>query len=363
MSKTFQLTLSPDYVKDWTAQDGIREFIQNSLDQESVEENNKSYVKASDGCLIIENNNSILKHSTLLLGGGNKADNKELIGGFGEGYKIALLVLIRLGFKVHIANYGLGELWEPEISYSHEFGTDILKIICKPLKHGANIERGVSVIITKAQFDFVKVLNIVSLEYRSPIVISENTSYGQILDPETEKGNLYIGGLFISNCKELVYGYNFKPGVIKIGRDRNITNTFDVQYYAGNYLFKHLLPEYIDQFIEHLNNKVLDVEYVDRYSLPDTAKVKLQETYANKTVISSESDKQVLTDNGIKASTAIVVPKVVKDLIWASGFSGSSTPIVRKTLKDLLGEFLEREKDTLSTEHYEELSSLLKRKQ
>lgn len=37
MDKTFTLTISPDYVKNWTEQDAIREFIQNWIDQRNQE--------------------------------------------------------------------------------------------------------------------------------------------------------------------------------------------------------------------------------------------------------------------------------------------------------------------------------------
>jgi len=359
--RIFQLTISPDYVQDWTSQDGIREFIQNAFDQESIDSENKAYIKASKGCLIIENNNSILQHSTLLLGGGDKSKDNTLIGGFGEGYKIALLVLIRLGFQIHIANYGMGELWEPEISHSFDFDTDILKIVCKPLKHGVNIKKGVSVIITKAEFDFTEVLQTVSLKHRSHIVISESPNYGQVLSSDTERGNVYIGGLFILNSDELSYGYNFNPGVLKIGRDRNITNTFDIKYYAGHYMFKNILPEFIDEFMKNLENKVPDLEYADKYSLPEQAKSILKKEYVDKVVISSESDKQILKDNGISASSAVVVSDTIKDFLWSEGTTTNTKPIKRKTLKDLLGEFIELEKDTLSTEHYKKLTSLLQR--
>jgi len=361
--KIFELSLDPSYVKDWTAQDGIREILQNSIDQESIDETNKSFVKASNGCLIIENNNSVLKHSTLLLGGGDKANNKQLIGGFGEGYKIALLVLIRLGFKVHIANYGLGELWEPEISHSFAYGTDILKVICKPLKHGVDISKGVSVIVTKQDHNFKEILTEVSLSHRVYKVISNN-SVGQLLDSATESGRIYVGGLYITTAKQLFYGYNFKPGMLEIGRDRNITDTFNIKYKAAmNGLFKNIVPEYIDEFLTNLENKIEDLEYIDSYLIPELAKTKIKKKYADKQVISNEADKQTLTDNGIKVSSPIIVHKAVKSIMWQDGYNQSGNKqIKQKSLKDLLGEFLESEKDNLSTEHYNKLNSLLQRK-
>lgn len=361
--KVFQLTLSPEYVKDWSVVDGIREFIQNSIDQEVLDKKNVSSIKASLGCMIIENNESILKHSTLLLGGGDKSDNNNLIGGFGEGYKVALLVLLREGFKIHIANYGLGELWEPEISYSHEYQTDLLKIVCKPLRHGVNVHRGVSVIITKTGFLFKDILSKISLRHNDHTVIAKHSSYGEILDPESiGKGKIFIGGLYISTSKELEYSYNFNPGILKIGRDRNITDTFDIKYYAGNYIFKYISSMYIDTFMKHLTNKAPDLEYINKYSLPDKAKQIITEQYKNIPVISCESDKDILRDHNISTKSAVIVPNVIKDFIWNNNLSHTSgQPIKRKSIKDLLVEFLERHQGTLTIEQYTELLNITKR--
>lgn len=45
MDKTFTLTISPDYVKNWTEQDAIREFIQNWIDQRNQEPEAGSAIK------------------------------------------------------------------------------------------------------------------------------------------------------------------------------------------------------------------------------------------------------------------------------------------------------------------------------
>ena len=45
MDKTFTLTISPDYVKNWTEQDAISEFIQNWIDQRNQEPEAGSAIK------------------------------------------------------------------------------------------------------------------------------------------------------------------------------------------------------------------------------------------------------------------------------------------------------------------------------
>ena len=107
MSK-IELTISPNYVPTWTYLDAVRELFQNALDQE--EQNPENVMRWSYDedalSLTISNAHSTLSIASLLLGQTSKADDKSTIGQFGEGYKIATLVLLREGKTITFYNYG-----------------------------------------------------------------------------------------------------------------------------------------------------------------------------------------------------------------------------------------------------------------
>ena len=111
MTKRFELGLARDYISDWTVLNAIREFMQNAIDQANICPDNAYSVEYDEDLkeMRIANKASVLEKSTLLLGTTTKGVND--IGGFGEGYKLACLVMLINGIKVRFENYGKREIW------------------------------------------------------------------------------------------------------------------------------------------------------------------------------------------------------------------------------------------------------------
>lgn len=139
----------------------------------------------------------------------------------------------------------------------------------------------------------IQLCTIFILKKRDFTIIAQNRRYGQILD-KTEAGRIYIGGLYLSTSSELLYGYNFNPGVLEIGRDRNITDTFQIRFKAP-YMFQHTF----DSFIDQVYNLALRIWLYRQMQYSEKMKIKLK-IVANKQVISTQDDKQILEDNNIK---------------------------------------------------------------
>ena len=69
-AKCYELTLTPNYVSDWTFNDAIRELIQNGTDQEVLDNKNHFSIEydRERQVLQLKNSKSALKINTLLLG-------------------------------------------------------------------------------------------------------------------------------------------------------------------------------------------------------------------------------------------------------------------------------------------------------
>jgi hypothetical protein len=85
---TLAYPLSPDYVKSWTRVRGLCELIANALD-----EDRDATVAWADGVLTITDTGPGIPEEGLILGYSTKTDAQ--IGQFGEGKKLACLVLAR----------------------------------------------------------------------------------------------------------------------------------------------------------------------------------------------------------------------------------------------------------------------------
>ena len=233
MSK-IELTIAPNYVPSWTIVDAVRELFQNALDQEKQHPANKaswSYNKES-GTLTISNATSKLTAGSLLLGQTTKNGDLNTIGQFGEGYKIATLVLLRNNKQVTFYNYGAREIWRPRFVKSRRFGTDILTFFIEKPKiwetvPSADLTIEVSGITPKEYYDMIVPSN---LHLRVDYVTMHKTEYGDII---SLPGKVFVNGLYVCDYEPYAYGYNFKPEHIKLDRDRKMVSDFDLRWMAS----------------------------------------------------------------------------------------------------------------------------------
>lgn len=264
--KRFELGLARDYVSDWSVCNALREFMQNAIDQSQKSEDNAYSVSYNEELeeLRISNKSSILEKSSLLLG----TTTKDItdIGGFGEGYKLACLVMVRNGIDVRFDNYGAREIWTFKFSKLKKY--DYKESLVCDVETQAFFKKvpndNLTIVLTG--------LKIEQYEEYLQLLIKEDadvieTEYGRILmDPEYQ-GKIYVNGLFVADKDGYEYGYDIKPQFIKIGRDRNLIADWDLSNVTRN---MWLLSDNRSLVMDMLERGAKDVEnfqYGNSYSL------------------------------------------------------------------------------------------------
>lgn len=343
MIKTIELSIGLNYVADWTIGDAIREILQNAIDQETRDISNKMTLDVTNNMITISNLTSKLSKDSLILGGTDKRNEDKTIGQFGEGYKLALLVLLRAGKEVLIHNHFEKEVWIPKIVKSKVFNTEVLALeIHKSWFKKPN--NNLSFVIHDIEEPY-SVLDSILLnrdKYRSI-----ETDYGDIL-VDGESGNIYVNGLFVCHKKDLKYSYSIKPNHLKVGRDRDLVEDWDVMYKTSA-MWQEVYPEYKDSLIYDVENEVADVKYIIYHQKThfigeishNLGKDIYKEKYEGKVPVSSEVERDIaIKKYGPKVQTVIAPREVVE--LTKDSITVREIPIVPK--EELLGNFYNRHK-------------------
>ncbi len=263
-SECYELTLTPNYVSDWTFNDAVRELIQNGTDQEVLDPSNKFDITYDSESKILKliNEKSKLSVNTLLLGRSSKCNNEETVGQFGEGYKIAALVLNRLGKAFTIFNNEKNEVWESKFKNSDKWKEKILAFYVS--KNETN-DNGLVIEIknvTRKEYSDLEGIWLGFYEYEKI-----NTTYGEILTDKYQENLIYVNGLKIGFNGDLKYGYNFKPKYIKLERDRKTCDGWEAKITTSKMLTEAMIngdiePEKIQKMIEEDSDDIYQMDII-----------------------------------------------------------------------------------------------------
>lgn len=253
--KVYELPLTRNYVRHWGIREAVRELLQNALDSSAPLE-----WAVGTNSLTITSRGIKLEPKTLLLGATSKADDPHTIGSFGEGYKIALLVLARDGYRVTVTNSDL--LWTSEFKQSRSFGEEVLTIM-----ESKNKEPTVGLTFHIEGIQPADLDGIIeqTLPMQSGYGEILSTSFGEILLERPKQ--LYVNGLFVCET-EFRHGYNFKPEHLQLERDRQTVSTFNLAWKTKDMWFE---TEQWEIIVGMMEDECPDTEYAD-YSMPELLK-------------------------------------------------------------------------------------------
>lgn len=292
MSKVYPLPLAADYLDHWSVEDGIREVLQNSLDSDQPpilrwhqEAGEDTYT------LTITSLGVQLSPSLLLLGNGTKDASTGDRGGFGEGFKLALLVMARVGIDVTVYNGNV--VWKPVFEYSDLFDSYMLCVHEEPNEGGRDLRyviRGLS----QDQKDKVIHNTLIMQED----VQRTNTQYGNILPDYA--GKVFVGGLYVCDS-DLEYGYDFLPSCMPLNRDRQGVASWDLQANAQRMHFQKTDANDVAGMIFDNSKDMRQVEY--RHDTPeevvDACFLKHVQESGEVPVAASRSELQQMEADGV----------------------------------------------------------------
>lgn len=210
---TFEYPLDPAYVRDWTPLDALREFGANAKDGDTAGYPMTINYDRARKRVVFKNQGVTLKQKEMLLGGTSKIDNAKMIGTYGEGMKLAFLVLSRAGFVVLVRN-GMNEDWRPKIEFSEKWGNQILQVeVRKASRQVDNLE----IEVVGVQEELWEELINLFLFLRKGVT-KESLQSGDLLFDAEMCGKIYVRGVLVEHRDDYVIGYDFKN--VDMNRDR-----------------------------------------------------------------------------------------------------------------------------------------------
>lgn len=338
--KIIALTLSPKYAAHWGLWEAVRELLQNAYDQADADPDCKVIFDFEDGFVRITTTTGRLTAKSLLLGETTKEGGTTTRGKFGEGYKLALLVLHRLGHEPVVRMDG--EDWIPFVEFDATFGSDIFKIRIEADDERKLDQPGVTFVIKG-----------ITPEQWADLRANVCETYG-ILHEAKEKGRIYAGKLFVTTLSELTRGYSFKVGEVELDRDRGMVRSFDVKYATSRMWEREGLAEVVDM----VDKGVADVEYITHHVRPSSPVIRLTldkftaDAGENTIPVSSQDEIERAQAAGIKWK---LVPTAILTILKQAKtwfIPSSESPEVR------LEKFIKKYRYSLPDEAIQELSDI-----
>lgn len=315
------LPISINYVSEWGIWEALRELSQNSLDHadKSCTKPVIRYYKNSKTMLFVSEDIK-LDISSLVLGNGTKTEDGDQRGQFGEGYKLALIVLLRLGINITI--YNNNEIWTPIFKYNELFKAEILTINILPTNNMNNKDLVIKLTGVLPDQAATTKHRILLNRFKA---IGHPTKYGTILTEKRFKGQIFVGGVYVTTSNlNLTHGYDFNPAEVSLGRDRGLIDSFDIQWLTSKMwaVASKLNKKVLEETAKLIKTNQDCVEYLHNYSINNTLTKKISDDFYNQhsnnaIPVLDEYERKSMS-NAYNNAIPIVVSRTEKSIITNS---------------------------------------------
>jgi len=236
--------ISNTYCSDWTEIEALREIVQNAIDS------NRPYTcEFNDKIIKVTTEGATLEPRVFTIGVSEKADGA--IGKYGEGFKIAMLVLTRLELNpvIFFGKYAATGSFE-----LNDFTG--VKEFCINIEEVSDYSDDIVFICDVNHVDTDLLCERVTHFTEHPLPVIRNNV--EVL--YTKPGQIYVSGLWVCEDNNLSYGYNFSPDSIELNRDRNMVN--GIHWTLGKYYAKQTdKAELVFKLLENDANDIANLQY------------------------------------------------------------------------------------------------------
>lgn len=330
------LTVSPDYVRGWGLWEAIRELVQNAQDALGQGYDLKIWHRPKDfgGTLVLKNIGVTIDRQKLVLGSSDKGGVAGMRGKFGEGFKLAAVVLRRMGVELRIASGDEG--WKFEVEPSDQFdGARLLTVHTskRPYDNSVQVEvRG----ITAGEWDEIQTR---ILFMRAPNVerVAAVEGCGRVLFEDQYRGKLYHRGIYVGPMPdEFRFGYDLDN--VELDRDRKLAEPWSLRWEITKLLNTGVQHKAInaDLMMELLNSEcgeskaiAANVEYGYTGSMGDAIAALFKEEYGdNAAPVESMGESVECEHHGLKG---VVVRPALRRVLERSLGALESRKVSRAT--------------------------------
>jgi len=263
------------YAKNWSHWEVIREIISNAIDEANMDF--KVYKAGMD--LIIEDGGKGIDVISLIMGESHKDNINKAIGQFGEGLKLAMLVLTRenklceiFSRKLYVRN-----------AFSELKGIKLLKF--EYYESDTELFEGTKIIIHDWQDELFTDRFLATSG--DNITICDENKFGKIL----QENKLFNKGVFLTDLPNNAFGYDLN--IEGVNRDRNVIDDWTLQYSIGDIWGHCENQEGWQCFFDAVKDgkKERDIRF---NSISDTAKLAMElgfdSSFGKNTVIKTNED-------------------------------------------------------------------------
>lgn len=334
---TYPLTVTPDYVGDWGFWEGVRELLQNAIDQQTANPGSPMHWAIAGDYMVVGNPNCRLDPQALLLGLSGKRGDDRMVGRHGEGFKLAVLALLRMDCTVYIENGS--EVWTPAIREHADFGAETLHFDVTPGDETDGVWFHVQGDAVLNNADHVRDCYV-------------EADHNAVLPGMG--GRVYVAGLYVDQVADFEHNYNFSPDRLRLDRDRRTIAAFDLAWETSQLWAAH---EDSDEKWRLLEAGAKDVEYLEQRSdrsFQDSMVATFRSRYPGAVPVKNQEQIERATAAGVKWK---LVPAALYNLVRsAAGFfiPAAGTP------KQRLERFLKKYGPVLPEEARLELEDVIK---